>query len=182
VDAAIHLFADRGFEAVSLRDIAGLAGLTHGLLRHHFGSKQDLWFAAVEAIETRFRGALTILDEEGGDPLQQARHLVEHLTELSQRYPEVSRMLFHEAVNGGPRLDAVSKVMRLARSRVNALAKRLHASGHMQQHDPAELFLLLLITTSAPFAFPALVADIAGTKLSREKYGSALAKTLFGSL
>ena len=43
VDAARHLFATRGFDAVGLREIADAAGTTHGLLRHHFGTKLAVW-------------------------------------------------------------------------------------------------------------------------------------------
>jgi AcrR family transcriptional regulator len=41
-DAAIELFAERGIEAATIRDIAQAAGVSSGLLRHHFGSKEGL--------------------------------------------------------------------------------------------------------------------------------------------
>lgn len=41
-DAAVRLFADRGIDATTVRDIAREAGVSAGLLRHHFGSKEDL--------------------------------------------------------------------------------------------------------------------------------------------
>jgi AcrR family transcriptional regulator len=41
-DAAIALFADRGIAASSVRDIAQAAGVSSGLVRHHFGSKEGL--------------------------------------------------------------------------------------------------------------------------------------------
>ncbi|TCO46932.1 TetR family transcriptional regulator [Kribbella antiqua] len=41
-DAAINLFTERGIEAASIRDIAAEAGVSSGLVRHHFGSKQAL--------------------------------------------------------------------------------------------------------------------------------------------
>jgi TetR/AcrR family transcriptional regulator, regulator of cefoperazone and chloramphenicol sensitivity len=41
-DAAIDLFAERGFGPATIRDIAQAAGVSSGLLRHHFGSKDGL--------------------------------------------------------------------------------------------------------------------------------------------
>lgn len=41
-DAAIRLFAERGIEGTTVRDIAEMAGVSPGLLRHHFGSKESL--------------------------------------------------------------------------------------------------------------------------------------------
>jgi len=42
LDAATKLFAQRGVSAVSLRDIAQEAGINHGLIHRHFGSKENL--------------------------------------------------------------------------------------------------------------------------------------------
>ncbi|MFI5909712.1 TetR/AcrR family transcriptional regulator [Dactylosporangium sp. NPDC051541] len=41
-DAAIKLFAEKGADATTVRDIAQAAGVSPGLLRHHFGSKEGL--------------------------------------------------------------------------------------------------------------------------------------------
>jgi AcrR family transcriptional regulator len=41
-DAAIALFAERGIDAATIRDIAQAAEVSSGLLRHHFGSKEGL--------------------------------------------------------------------------------------------------------------------------------------------
>jgi len=41
-DAAIRLFCERGIEGASIRDIAAEAGVSSGLVRHHFGSKEAL--------------------------------------------------------------------------------------------------------------------------------------------
>jgi TetR/AcrR family transcriptional regulator, regulator of cefoperazone and chloramphenicol sensitivity len=41
-DAALRLFADKGIDGVSVRDIARAAGVSSKLIRHHFGSKEAL--------------------------------------------------------------------------------------------------------------------------------------------
>jgi TetR/AcrR family transcriptional regulator, regulator of cefoperazone and chloramphenicol sensitivity len=41
-DAALRLFAERGIEGTTVRDIARAAGVSSGLIRHHFGSKEGL--------------------------------------------------------------------------------------------------------------------------------------------
>lgn len=41
-DAALRLFAERGVDAATVRDIAKAAGVSGGLVRHHFGSKDGL--------------------------------------------------------------------------------------------------------------------------------------------
>jgi TetR/AcrR family transcriptional regulator, regulator of cefoperazone and chloramphenicol sensitivity len=41
-EAALRLFAERGVDGTTVRDIASAAGVSTGLIRHHFGSKEDL--------------------------------------------------------------------------------------------------------------------------------------------
>jgi AcrR family transcriptional regulator len=41
-DAALRLFAERGTDGATIRDIARAAGVSAGLVRHHFGSKDGL--------------------------------------------------------------------------------------------------------------------------------------------
>lgn len=41
-DAALRLFTERGIDGASIRDIAAAAGVSSGLIRHHFGSKEAL--------------------------------------------------------------------------------------------------------------------------------------------
>jgi AcrR family transcriptional regulator len=41
-DAALRLFAERGIDGATIRDIAAEAGVSSGLVRHHFGSKEAL--------------------------------------------------------------------------------------------------------------------------------------------
>jgi AcrR family transcriptional regulator len=48
LDAAIRLVARKGFAAVTLRDVAGEVGVAHGLLRHYFGSRDQLLAAAFD--------------------------------------------------------------------------------------------------------------------------------------
>src|SRR5215204_5684232 len=41
-DAALRLFGERGIDGATIRDIAKAAGVSPGLVRHHFGSKEAL--------------------------------------------------------------------------------------------------------------------------------------------
>jgi len=42
LDAALKLFGERGFDGASVRDITAEAGVSLGLVRRHFGSKEGL--------------------------------------------------------------------------------------------------------------------------------------------
>lgn len=47
LEAARAAFAERGYARATIREIAGRAGVTHGLVMRHFGSKEQLFLASV---------------------------------------------------------------------------------------------------------------------------------------
>jgi len=61
LDAALELFARHGFADTSLRDISRKSGVSHPLILHHFGSKEELYSAVkrrvVEGYAQRFPAA-----------------------------------------------------------------------------------------------------------------------------
>jgi AcrR family transcriptional regulator len=85
LQAAQELFGQRGFERTTIRDIGERAGVDAALIARYFGSKADLYFAAVAAEDAReleskgFEGlhqmADTVVsraDDHGPGPIMQA--------------------------------------------------------------------------------------------------------------
>lgn len=68
LDAAVQLFSERGFAKVSIRDITDRAGGSVGLVRHYFGSKDDL----ISATNDYVIGALQDAFDAIGDNLETA--------------------------------------------------------------------------------------------------------------
>ncbi|MDQ7908121.1 helix-turn-helix domain-containing protein [Phytohabitans sp. ZYX-F-186] len=64
-EAALRLFAERGFEATSARAVAAAAGLSPALVIHHFGSKEGLRAAVDEEVLGRVGAALRDADTSG---------------------------------------------------------------------------------------------------------------------
>jgi AcrR family transcriptional regulator len=54
MEAAVVLFAERGFHGTTMRDIAERARVSQGLLHHHFGNKEGLWRTAGEHLSADF--------------------------------------------------------------------------------------------------------------------------------
>ena len=76
LEAAERLFAERGLEGVSVREIAAEAGVSHGGLNYHFGTKEQLYVAVLkgnaltERRERELREALEVIE-----PGEARRHL-----------------------------------------------------------------------------------------------------------
>jgi AcrR family transcriptional regulator len=91
LDAARTVFARRGYHAASTSEIAAVAGCSEPMLYKHFGSKQDLFVAALEhsgkAVKARVLAAVS-----------DAEHPLKALAEVSAelladpRWVEVMRM------------------------------------------------------------------------------------------
>jgi TetR/AcrR family transcriptional regulator, repressor for neighboring sulfatase len=100
--AAGELFADKGPAATSIREVAARAGVNHGLLHRHFGSKRQLLAATLQHLADS-AAAL----RESGSPLEQleaahelqARVMVRStldgfpVEELQQRFPGMEAFL-----------------------------------------------------------------------------------------
>ena len=67
LNAAIAEFAERGFEAASIRAIADRLGLQHPLITYHYRSKDILWRAAAEHAFAQIRSEWDISAPEGCD-------------------------------------------------------------------------------------------------------------------
>jgi AcrR family transcriptional regulator len=70
VDAAMVLFAARGYDGVSTRDLGKRAEVNIATLNYHFGGKQRLYTAVVDEVYRRVRAELsgTLRPPETADP------------------------------------------------------------------------------------------------------------------
>src|SRR5690349_11389134 len=62
-DQALLLFAERGPDAVTVRDVAAAADVSPGLVMHHFGSKAGLREAVDEHVAQTFDAMLDALTD-----------------------------------------------------------------------------------------------------------------------
>ncbi len=75
LDAAMRLFAERGYHACTNSDVAEAAGLTRGAMLYHFPTREDLVDSAIDHIQERrteaFAAAVRSLPQ-GGEVSDQA--------------------------------------------------------------------------------------------------------------
>lgn len=65
LEAAQHLFAEKGFAGTSMREIAAVAGVSQPLIYYHFGSKEGLYSAVKERL---MKEGLRAIIPRDGDP------------------------------------------------------------------------------------------------------------------
>lgn len=85
LDAAVQLFAEYGYHAAPLRDIARIAGIQAASIYHHYPNKQSLLVEIMETYMQRLNSRLEHILREYDDPVQRlyaaiASHIHLHTT------------------------------------------------------------------------------------------------------
>lgn len=105
ITAAIQAFSTDGYEGASTRQIASLAGENQGLITYHFGTKESLWRAAVDALFGGFRSQLEARAEAlaDADPATRIRLLIYFLVRYAAQHPEQMQLMVQEGKADSPR-------------------------------------------------------------------------------
>src|SRR4051794_37384826 len=82
LDAAIDHIAQRGISDLSLRELATAIGSSHRMLIHHFGGREGLLVAVVQAVEQRQRDLLEdIVPDPMATPADAMRAWWKHISD-----------------------------------------------------------------------------------------------------
>jgi TetR/AcrR family transcriptional regulator len=141
------LFAEHGFDAVSINAIAEAAGVSKANVFHHFISKNDLYLAV---LRNACRDATQHLDELGNDQQALAARLPQfaraHLENLLE-HAQVARLMLRELLSDNPRhgQELAEKVYGEKFSRFVAILRASQQAGELRADiDPAMVATVLL--------------------------------------
>lgn len=170
--AAEHHFAERGFEAARLEDIAADVGVQRAAIFYHFSGKQELYAAVLDEV---FGGAMAALPTRGSAAERLEEALIGWIDYVAQR-PSVARLILREAASARPGM--VSPFVRAGSAPVEwfrAVIDEGVASGELRPlTDPHRFISLMGATTIFHFAaMPLLTVDVPfdpGTGVELEKH------------
>jgi AcrR family transcriptional regulator len=160
LDAAEMLFAQRGFEAVSLQEIGDAAGLSRGTPNYFFGSKQDLYVAVLERVFADREEATARAFEPVRAWGESARpgSLRQPLTRAIESYmsfllarPAFVTLVLREELRGGEGLRRAQRentAMREALAAVRAIA----GNRSLRRFDVEDAVLVLVSLTFSPLS------------------------------
>jgi len=100
VAAAERHFAERGFEATRLEDVAADVGIRRAAIFYHFGDKQELYSAVLEQV---FGDWTAVLPKTGSAAERLEASLTGWIDYVAAR-PTVARLILREAANSRPGL------------------------------------------------------------------------------
>jgi len=185
LDAALDAFAEAGFEATSIRELTRRLGVSHNLVHHHFGAKQDLWRAALDhGLGPTTEELFALLGASIGspNPVEVVHEGMERAMALLRRRPAVARILTDESARPGPRLDYLYD--RYLKPGMSILRRFLgEARDHgLRDIDSHVAMLFLLSTATAPFTHGALAEKLGLAAGSDDRYTTSLVELALGGL
>ncbi len=104
LDAAEDLFAEKGYAATSLGDVADAVGIRSPSLYNHFRNKEALYGAVLDRLLDAFVAPLA---ELGEGTITRARifQWLETIIRMHHERPNLARLLQHAALSGGPQTN-----------------------------------------------------------------------------
>ncbi|MGK5680603.1 TetR/AcrR family transcriptional regulator [Actinoplanes sp. URMC 104] len=146
-DAAIELFAERGVDAATIRDIAQRAEVSSGLLRHHFGSKEGLRDACDE-------WALGQLTKVSGQFTE-----FRSLDGLTPRVQLLQRYLIRSTMDGSPTGAALF-------DRMLEYGEQWLATTELKVDDPRAFVAVLAVMKMSMFTMRDLMSRALGSDVT----------------
>jgi TetR/AcrR family fatty acid metabolism transcriptional regulator len=137
LDAAVRVFARKGFHTSRVGDIAEEAGVAHGLLYHYFASKD-------EVLETVFRENWAVLlerirgvEESDESAAEQLRHVAAILLRTWLHEPDVVRVLVREIARSPEVQERIGELVKPLGS-IRRIIERGQAAGQLRSDlDPS---------------------------------------------
>lgn len=74
--AALRLFSERGYEGVSMRDLASEVGIRAASIYNHFSGKEDIFNCLLAEMENRYVKIIEALNIPDGDPREAAMNYI----------------------------------------------------------------------------------------------------------
>lgn len=161
LDNARALFARRGYDGVSVRDIARAAGVNVAAVSYHFGSKQGLFEEVIREGTREIRATLAGV-AAGEIPLRdKALLLFEAYLEFLTGEDSVSRIIMAELVIGGRRLpESAGQMLLQVTGLLRGMIREAKRRGEIRQDADEVLTLISIVSLPVYMAFARPVVEL----------------------
>jgi TetR/AcrR family transcriptional regulator len=152
LEAALAEFAEKGFAAASIRNIAERTGFQHPLITYHYPSKDLLWRAVAEETFARIRDEWDRRAPQDANlsPLERLRAEYRTLFRHTVTFPEFHRFMRQEASPDNPRLDWVAEtVLKPLIDRLVPQIKAAQVQGLLPRVEPILFHYMMVSLTAA---------------------------------
>lgn len=177
---AMRLFAEKGFDAVSVRDICSKSKTNISLVSYYFGGKEGLYKSVLQEHMSRFRSQLeAAMDRFGNEKMtpevfqREIRAIVEVVVQLNMDHPEIGPIMLRERIDKMPHAREIHmQTARPLAERLERLMEDAATAGILRDGVDGKAFFLSLFEAIWGFltmhrCMPMLMKDT--FKLPRDK-------------
>ena len=140
--AAISLFAQRGFAAVGVREIAAEAGVNIAMISYYFEGKVGILKEILEEFFRRYFLVFEGVDDENRSPEDCVRGLIHKMVHFVRENTELALVSYNEIP-----LD-LPEIMELKARRITAMIQNISGLVLRMGLDPKDSFLIAVIGPS----------------------------------
>ncbi|MBI1196953.1 MAG: TetR family transcriptional regulator [Phenylobacterium sp.] len=165
LDAATIEFADNGYDGAATRAVAARAGVNQPLVTYHFGSKEGLWRAVIQALIADYRAQYEAHLTEVTDlePVARLRVIQEEFIRFSANGTVFHQIMAHVARKPSEQLTwMVEEYLRDVYETRAELIRAAQAAGKYVAGDPFHLQYLFLGAVTRIYLLAAEVEQVAG--------------------
>lgn len=163
IKSAVRLFADKGFAGTATRDIARLAEVNETSLFRVFGTKEELFWAALKSCMAGLRMRRELQQGLAEDAIPQIvlPLLVEFSVHVANSEPDLVRLLAVGFTELRPQTEIIAReAFTLAFRQVRDYFSRCIERGAMRRVDPAITAIALITTAMSHFSLSFVVTGV----------------------
>lgn len=146
IERAAELFAQKGFAATSIREIAEAAGVTKPTLYYYFGSKEGLIDHILRSATQAFSDNIDASEGSGSDIRTILHQLISERLGFADSHPATVNLLcrLHQTPPGETSVPDVRAMQETHLERMADVFARAMESGEIPRRDPTHLALSFL--------------------------------------
>jgi TetR/AcrR family transcriptional regulator len=184
IRAALAEFAEKGFEAASIRSIAQRTGLQHPLITYHYRTKEILWQAVAEHLFAEIRQNIPPVNS-ALSARDYVRERVRNLFRFTMDYPDFHQFLLRENRPNNPRLSwIIERFLRPALRDILPKIEEAQRTGDLPPSDPILVHYMLIGMTSVLSSLGSEIKEIARIEPDApdvvDAYWKLIEMTVFG--
>ncbi len=178
IEAAIKVFARRGYDGTRIAEIAKVSGLPKPNIYYYFRSKDAIYRAIIKDLLTAWDKALEELDP-ARPPAEAIAAYIRAKLDYSRRHKDESKIFANENVRGASHLGAaeIRHIRARTRERERVL-KDWIAAGRMDAVETSHLFIMLWASTQFYADFDAMARTGLGGKTLTARQFDRAAETI----
>jgi AcrR family transcriptional regulator len=130
LEAALDLFAEKGYDATGVQEIVAAAGVTKGALYHHFTAKEEILFEIYGSVFAEQLAELDAILALRRDPVWTLRAVIENIVVSTAASAKAAAVFTREVSRLDPlRYKELQADWRRYQDSVRALIRRAQADG-----------------------------------------------------